>query len=510
MVFEIWHQYQGSRDILRHLDKARDVSNKIRNILNNNTPLDLKYTQFLMQWGQWIDHDLSLTLMSGKDDVDCGKSCSREAPCFPIEIPHDDHRITDADGCLSFFRSAPVCVTRQSAKIYGCLHMREQLNAVTAFIDASMVYGSTETQANLLRDQTNDLGLLRANEVFTDNGFEHLPFINISMNACAQSSCQTVEGGHPDIPCFIAGDNRANEHIRITVLHVLFFREHNRLARELKKLNPYWSGETIYQEVRKIIAAYHQIITYKYYLPKIIGPAAMRKYLPKYKGYDSSIDPSVKNAFATAAFRFGHGMIHATVPRLNESYQEHPKFPNLMLRNSFFTPGRLIYQGYNSWRRFCGLSAPKNEEEFSKVLKNPTVANNLLKLYGTPENIDLWLAGIIEPFVKGGRVGHLFACLIGMQFQDLRNGDRFWWEKKGIFSKEQYQALCQVSLARIICDNSKIDFLPNDVFVLDPLLKNYSNCRWIPKLDLRSWKDVMVQYHYSNFVLSTKHFGQLN
>ncbi|GCC26273.1 hypothetical protein chiPu_0004688 [Chiloscyllium punctatum] len=88
-----------------------------------------------------------------------------------------------------------------------------------------------------------------------------------------------------------------------------------------------------------------QIITYRDYLPKIIGPRAMRKYLPKYRSYNSSIDPSIKNAFATAAFRFGHGTIHAIVPRLNESYKEHHKFPNLLLRNSFFIPGKLIYQG---------------------------------------------------------------------------------------------------------------------------------------------------------------------
>ncbi|XP_060704026.1 myeloperoxidase-like isoform X1 [Hemiscyllium ocellatum] len=526
------------------LPLVRHVSNKIRNFLNYETPLDFKYSQFLMQWGQWIDHDLSLTLMSGKGDVDCGTSCSKEAPCFPIEIPQDDHRIMDPNGCLSFFRSAPACVTRQSAKRFGNLHTREQLNGITAFIDGSMVYGSTKAQANLLRDQTSNLGRLRVNEAFTDNGLEHLPFMNVSMNPCAQSRCQTVDDDHPDIPCFIAGDKRANEHIRVTVLHTIFVREHNRLARELKKLNPHWSGERIYQEARKIIAAIHQIITYRDYLPKIIGPRAMRKYLPKYRSYNSSIDPSIKNAFATAAFRFGHGTIHAIVPRLNESYKEHHKFPNLLLRNSFFTPGKLIYQGgidpflrglirypnklmkqdivlvndlydhlfenvsqvaddlaslnmqrgrdhglpgYNSWRRFCGLSAPKNEEEFSKVLKNPTVANNLIKLYGTPENIDLWLAGIIEPFVKRGRVGQLFACLIGKQFQELRDGDRFWHEQKNIFSKEQHQTLLRVSLARIICDNSKIEFLPIDVFVLNPFL----NCRWIPKINLNFWKDVM-------------------
>ncbi|XP_078403967.1 thyroid peroxidase-like [Cetorhinus maximus] len=210
------------------------------------------------------------------------------------------------------------------------------------------------------------------------------------------------------------GDIHANEHIRVSVMYMLFLRKHNRLVRELKKLT-HWNGETIYQE----------IITYNDYLPKIIDSKAMVKFLPKYKGYDSSIDPSIKDAFATASFRFGHANVHEIAPCLNESYQEHPEFPNLQLRHSFFIPRTLIKQGYNAWRRFGGLYALQNKEELSKLLKNPALADQLLKLYGTPENIDLWMGGIIEPFVTGGRVGPLFACLIGKQFKGLRDGDRF-------------------------------------------------------------------------------------
>lgn len=45
----------------------------------------------------------------------------------------------------------------------------------------------------------------------------------------------------------------------MTTSHTLFLREHNRLAGELKRLNPQWDGEKIYQEARKILGAFVQV-----------------------------------------------------------------------------------------------------------------------------------------------------------------------------------------------------------------------------------------------------------
>lgn len=61
------------------------------------------------------------------------------------------------------------------------------------------------------------------------------------------------------------------------------------------------------------------------------------------------------------------------------------------------------------------------------MLNNNDLARKLLELYGTPDNIDVWLGGVAEPFAEGGRVGPLFACLIATQFQRIRQGDRSVW-----------------------------------------------------------------------------------
>lgn len=107
-------------------------------------------------------------------------------------------------------------------------------------------------------------------------------------------------------------------------MHTIWIREHNRIARELRKINPHWEGDTLYHEARKIVGAELQHITFKHWLPYVLGPNGMDD-LGQYPGYDPTVNPSVSNVFATAALRFGHSIINPVLSRLDENFTTIPQ-----------------------------------------------------------------------------------------------------------------------------------------------------------------------------------------
>lgn len=173
------------------------------------------------------------------------------------------------------------------------MNPRQQLNENTAYLDGSQLYGSSLIDAQKFRDGGS--GFMRMDGNF---GRSVLP--------------STRNGGNID---FQAGDDRVNVFVGLAAFHILFTREHNRLVNQLRQINPQWDGDRLYQEARKIVGAQIQAITYREYLPKLLG-SAFETSVGSYKGYDPNVNAGTANHFMAAAFRFGHAMITETFPRL--------------------------------------------------------------------------------------------------------------------------------------------------------------------------------------------------
>lgn len=226
---------------------ARVVNNGVCS-QQESKPNKLRASDFLWQWGQFVDHDIDLT-----DGTDPPEPANIAVPAGDLFFDPDDTGTV----IMALNRS----IYDESTGT-GTDNPRQQLNEVTAWIDASNVYGSDDERAAALR--TNDgTGKLKTSEG------NFLPF-NTQGLPNAGGSAPTL---------FLAGDVRANEQVGLTSMHTLFVREHNRLAEEYAERHPNWDGEHLYQKAREIIGAQMQVITYKEYLPALLGRRAYSKYV---------------------------------------------------------------------------------------------------------------------------------------------------------------------------------------------------------------------------------------
>ncbi|XP_045498321.1 peroxidase isoform X1 [Colias croceus] len=289
------------------LPSARDVSVTVH---RPSYAHDSTFTVMLAVWGQFIDHDITATALSkgaNSSSLQCCKTGQQLHPeCFPVELDKEDpfyqnYNIT----CMEFVRSAPAPTCYFGA--------REQLNQATAFLDASAVYSSAELKTLRLRTGTN--GTLR---MLKARAGDLLP-----PSTDPKDGCNTVEMNAKGRYCFESGDDRANENLHLTTMHLIWARQHNRVATQLQRLNPHWDDEVVFQETRRILGAQMQHITYAEFLPAILGMDVMwaLNLTLQSEGYssayDPTVDPSMANHFSAAAFRFAHTLLPGLIQHVD-------------------------------------------------------------------------------------------------------------------------------------------------------------------------------------------------
>ena len=516
---------------------ARKIS---ADIVKDQGDTENPFTHIVMQWGQFLDHDMDL---APEPPHDACASCniSSDNTCEPIKIPPSDSVFymkgsTTDEKCFSFVRSIAAC--GNSNIKYG-VSAREQINDVTSYIDGSMVYGSTQAVVESLLELDSDgdkTGFMK-----TSGGGLQLPLVADPANAnviCISGSC------------YDAGDVRINEQAGLISMHTLLVREHNRIAKMLKMYNSHWSGERVFQETRKIVGALIQKITYEDYLTKVIGPNTYNRVIGNYNGYVSDVDASIPNSFATAAYRYGHSLIRPEFTRyLTDKYENGPS-STLHLINSFFNISAYTEHGLAAVLRglvtesSLRMDVFMNEELTTKLFFNPisqkgldlaslniqrqrdhgmpkygvwvnfcqkmfpnlprgeieddVTKERLMMNYGLIEYADLWLAGISEKRLDDSLIGPTFACIFGLTFRNSRDGDRFYYENAdvkneegtSVFTPNQVDAIKESTLAGMICDSTGISNIQPDVFKSSTERGNGRKaCSDIPSLDVSQWRE---------------------
>lgn len=418
---------------------ARAVSNAVA-AQSESVPNRRGASDFLWQWGQFLDHDLTET------------PTAVPAESFPIAVPTGDPSFDP--------NSTGTAVIGLSRSAYETVEgVREQKSAITAWIDASQVYGSDAVRAAALR--AND-GTGRLKVSSSDHG-DMLPL-----------NTDGLDNAPPGPSFFVAGDVRVNEQVGLIAIQTLFLREHNWWADLYRSANADAEDEEIYQFARMIVAAEMQAITYREFLPILLGPAALKPY----RGYKAEVDPTISNEFATAAYRVGHSLLSSKLLRLNDKLEE-IEAGSLTLAGSFFQPQEITNHGIDVILR--GMASQRCQEldelviddvrnflfgppgaggldlvslniqrgrdhglpglaatraalglkplvEFKDLNKNPAVATKFSVAYATPADVDLWIGGLAETDRPGAMVGPTFHRILADQFTRLRDADRFWYQ----------------------------------------------------------------------------------
>ena len=439
----------------------RTVSNVVVGEGEAATPNGQGLSGMMYAWGQFIDHDLT-------------RSPSDRVTDISVAVPAGDPDFPDGTTILL------TRAVKDPLSGTGPDNPAQPVNAVTSWLDASMIYGSDAATAASLRGADG--------RMLTSEG-DNLPIVN---------------------GMFVAGDVRAAENPALTALQTLFVREHNWQVERLAAEDPTLTGDDLYAMARAIVAAEIAHVTYDEFLPALVGKDAITDYA----GYDASADPRLSVEFSGAAYRWGHSTVSAETERKDEFGALTGE--GLDLRDAFFMPpaafaadggadGFLRHLGtdlaqamdarivddlrnflidagvgqdlaavniqrgrdfglatLNGTRIALGL-APYTE--FEQVTDDTATVEALRTAFGGDVDlIDLWTGGLSEKLAPGTFLGETFGLIVARQFTALRDGDRLWYQSQG-FDADTLAAIEATSLSDIIRRNTDTLFLQDDVFI---------------------------------------------
>lgn len=440
----------STKQLIEAQPSTRYVSNRIFAYNEHKNAPD-NVNVLMVFFGQFIDHEITQTPAEGHDE-------NAKAPV------QNEAGLAN----MSFTRSAVLRYDYSQSSNSGYSNKNIQdgspFNSITSFIDGGAIYGSNNLRANTLR-------LFKKGKMIMKGPKKSL----LPMNRKAHLHFKLDNEPGTDNPSlFVAGDHRANENVVLLAIHTIFIREHNRVAKLLRK----WvrrkgsyrlleNDEWLFRTAKKIVIAQMQIITFEEFVPAMMGENSLKPYTH----YQPNVDARISIFHSSFAYRWGH----SSVPESMEVSDVKGKSSTISLRDMFFNTKMFLGHGVDnllisamntpaedvdeqlvdSIRDFLfnprrkgvldlgALNIQRTRDlgippylELQKIYKTGSGLNNikpelrdrLLKVYGKADKIDSFVGGLCEDKVPGSLLGPLFHAINVDQFARLRDGDRFYYK----------------------------------------------------------------------------------
>ena len=381
---------------------ARDISNTVGAQAHSEASAE-GLNDLFWAYGQWIDHGLDLQPDGGPKIV------------IPTEASFNH-------GSIAISRTVAEAGTGTSGS-----NPLEYTNPLTAFEDASQLYGSEQWMADLLRDhktgkmmtaqeaekqgfgaapvshdggellltwgqfkaiaqanhytidQTNFHkipGINNNNDVIVDNGsitdshgVSHAVLAGGMLQAAYFGKNADHTGVSAENDLYVSGDVRVNENSALTTLHTLFMREHDyqeaRLEAQYKSAGMHVTSDQLFNAAKEIVEGEYQHIINQEFLPAMLG------HKLEDAKFDPHVNPNITLEFSTAAYRFGHSMLSDSIERLNADGSH---AADLSLGTAFINPYELNDSAGNNMQGIIkGLNdkiAQNMDEHFVDTVRN--------------------------------------------------------------------------------------------------------------------------------------------
>ncbi|XP_064292366.1 peroxidase-like [Plodia interpunctella] len=459
------------------------------------------------------------------------KILSEGVDCIAIPVPADDPFLRRSGvRCMNLTRF-------QTYQDFQCIPNTlpaERISLPTPLLDLSIVYGSTDLESARTRTYRN--GLLRSQ---ISDGVERPP-----------GNALTCISNRPPLErdCFEFGDSfNGNSLPGIVQSALIFYREHNRIARRLDEINPCWEDEELFKTAREINIAQWQYMIYYQLMPLILGTKNAlevgiihntdgyvndfdKRYKPglyheytlgtryfhtfqegrtdlynnkgKYLGTRTVVDDAMRSgiyevnnteadvnqgSFRQPAARFDYNLDPDIAERIFGGLQRAADLSSIDIkrgRDHGLPP-------YNAYRKICGLPVAHKWEDIKEIV--PDKLEQLKRLYVDVNDLELMPAIYSEKWVKGAFVGPTLFCIMTRNLVEWRKSDRHFFEHGHLPSSltlPQLHEVRKTSFARLMCDSAvRVTQIQPQVLLKISEENQLVSCKLIPGIDLTKWAD---------------------